>query len=92
MFCSRCGTKLIPPSRSCPFCGAISASEQLTRPITGGIFGGVCAGFALRYGSNLFRVRLATFFLILFTGIGLFVYLAAWFVIPRESHPSTQSV
>ena len=91
MFCSQCGIKLAPGSGSCSACGAGFTDVQFAvpwrRPVTGGIFGGVCAGIAQRYGWKPGRVRLITFLFIFFTCVGLFAYLAAWFIIPREQYP-----
>jgi phage shock protein C len=96
MVCPRCGMKLAPTSQSCSACG-LTASEaywqsryfaRLVRPIDHRIFGGVCAAIALHYGWKISRVRIVTVFLMFFTGIGLFAYLAAWFVIPQEPYPT----
>ncbi len=94
MFCHRCGIKLAPGSRSCSACGVEITDVQPVapwcRPLTGGIVGGVCAAIALRYGWKPGRVRFITILLILFTCVGLFAYLAAWFIVPREQYPTTQ--
>ena len=46
--------------------------------------GGVCAALARTYGWDLVWVRLFTLLLVLFTGIGLVLYLCLWIVIPSE--------
>jgi phage shock protein C len=51
------------------------------------MIGGVCAAFALRYGLRVNRVRLVTVLLTIFYGAGAVAYLAAWFIIPKESYP-----
>jgi phage shock protein C len=92
MFCPHCGIKLDPGSRSCSACEAeITDAWSVApwrRPLTGGIIGGVCAAIALRYGWKPGRVRLVTILLILFTCVGFFAYLAAWFIVPREQYPT----
>jgi phage shock protein PspC (stress-responsive transcriptional regulator) len=92
MFCPRCGVKLVPGSHSCHACRAGIADDQSAalwrRPLTGGILGSVCAAIAQHYGWKPSRVRIVTILLILFTGIGLFAYFAAWFIIPREQYPT----
>jgi phage shock protein C len=47
---------------------------------------GVCSGFALHYGWDLSLVRVITALAIVFTGVGLFVYLAAWIIIPEAPY------
>jgi phage shock protein C len=47
---------------------------------------GVCSGFALHYGWDLSVVRVITALSIVFTGVGLFVYLAAWIIIPEAPY------
>jgi phage shock protein C len=96
MFCSRCGRQLARSSRICPACGTAATTTGQSQPtppmlrtLTNRVFGGVCAAFALHYGWKLSRVRLVTAFIILFTCIGGIAYLAAWFIIPQESYPST---
>jgi phage shock protein PspC (stress-responsive transcriptional regulator) len=46
--------------------------------------GGVCAAFAREYGWELSLTRVIAALLIVFTGVGLIVYLAAWIIIPEE--------
>jgi phage shock protein PspC (stress-responsive transcriptional regulator) len=50
------------------------------------MIGGVCSGFALHYGWDLSLVRVITVLTIVFTGVGLFVYLAAWIIIPEAPY------
>jgi len=47
---------------------------------------GICAGFAKHYGWDLNLTRVLTFFIILFTGVGVFVYLALWVIIPEAPY------
>jgi phage shock protein C len=79
-------------ARFCPFCGAVNQpggyaptpiAGQLMRPRYPRMVAGVCAAFALHYGWDLSLVRVITALVIVFTGVGLFVYLAAWIIIPE---------
>jgi phage shock protein C len=92
MFCSHCGKQMDGEARFCPACGAPASQPvmygrapfpgQLTRPRHPRVIAGVCAGFALHYGWDLSLVRVITALLIVFTGVGLIAYLAAWIIIP----------
>ena len=95
MYCSRCGKPMDEAARFCPGCGAAAqpaayASRpypgQLMRPRYPRMIAGVCAAFALHYGWDLSLVRVITALLILFTGVGLIVYLAAWIIIPEAPY------
>ena len=100
MFCTQCGNKVDLSSRFCPSCGApVNASAppppppgyqptapRLTRPRQNRMIAGVCAAFALHYGWDLNLTRIITFLIILFTGVGLFAYLAAWIIIPEAPY------
>ena len=57
------------------------------------MIGGVCAAFALRYGWDVTVTRIITALLIVFTGVGILAYIAAWIIIPEERYPvSTGSI
>jgi phage shock protein C len=94
MYCSHCGRQIEPDARFCSTCGTAFAPfarapypGQLTRPRYPRMIGGVCAGFAQHYGWDLSLVRVITALGIVFTyGVGLFVYLAAWIVIPEAPY------
>ncbi|MGY4719779.1 PspC domain-containing protein [Naumannella cuiyingiana] len=58
--------------------------KKLTRSSSDKILGGVCGGIARYLGVDAGLTRLVTVALILFTGIGPFAYLAAWFLLPDE--------
>jgi phage shock protein C len=99
MYCPQCGKQVDSPSRFCPACGAAvnSApppppraypnSDQITRPLTGRMIGGVCAGFAIHYGWDINLTRIITALLIVCTGVGALAYIAAWVIIPQEPYP-----
>ena len=102
MLCPQCGKQVDSNSRFCPACGATISSAppppqysangpyqpvgQLTRSRENRMIAGICAGFALHYGWDLNLTRIITFLIILFTGVGLFAYLAAWIIIPEAPY------
>jgi phage shock protein C len=101
MFCPQCGNQIDSNSRFCANCGAaIGAAPpppftagpsyprtaQLTRSRENRMIAGICAGFALHYGWDLNLVRILTLLVILFTGVGALVYLAAWIIIPEAPY------
>jgi phage shock protein C len=95
MYCSHCGKPMDPTARFCTSCGAAPQyvpyarapyPGQLTRPRYPRMIAGVCSGFALHYGWDLSVVRVVTALSIFFTGVGLFVYLAAWIIIPEAPY------
>jgi phage shock protein C len=99
MFCPQCGKQVDPNSRFCPSCGATISSApppqagvpyprtgQLTRSRENRMIAGICAGFAKHYGWDLNLTRILTFLIILFTGVGVFVYLALWVIIPEAQY------
>jgi phage shock protein C len=47
---------------------------------------GICAGFAQHYGWDLNLTRILTVIIIFFTGVGLFVYLALWIILPEAPY------
>ena len=61
------------------------AGQRLTRDPKNSMIGGVCAGFAQRYGFDVTLVRIVLVLLTVVTGgIGVPVYIAAWIVMPVE--------
>ena len=93
MFCTQCGKQLETGARFCPSCGMVLESatptpfkkntgRQLVRSRSRRVIGGVCGGFADHYGWDLTLVRVLTVAITLFTGVTLFVYIAAWIIIP----------
>jgi len=59
-----------------------AASGVLIRPKQGRVLGGVSLAIANRFGWDLTLVRVITALAVLFTGIGLAVYIAFWIAIP----------
>ena len=97
MFCAYCGNTLETIARFCPSCGTPRyadgrippppfAAGQLVRPRSPRMIAGVCAGFAEHYGWDLGVVRVLTVGVTLFTGVPVFVYLAAWIILPEGQY------
>jgi phage shock protein C len=101
MFCPQCGKQVDANSRFCPSCGATisstpppqystgapySTAGQLTRSRENRMIAGICAGFAQHYGWDLNLTRILTVIIIFFTGVGLFVYLALWIILPEAPY------
>lgn len=59
------------------------ARDGLTRPRTGKVIAGVCAGIAEHYGWSRGTVRLLFVLFGLF-GAGELVYLVLWVLMPKE--------
>jgi|AutmiccommuBRH21_1029487.scaffolds.fasta_scaffold01491_5 phage shock protein PspC (stress-responsive transcriptional regulator) len=57
---------------------------KLTRPRSGAMIGGVCAGLARYLGVDATLVRIAFVLIAIFAGSGVLIYLVLWAVIPRE--------
>src|ERR1700685_780044 len=107
MYCTYCGKPLDPSARFCTACGSAYQCApnarapypgQLTRPRYPRIIAGVCSGFALHYGWDLTVAPVLPALSISVTGVALFVYLAAWIIIPEapyalpETYPATPPV
>lgn len=60
-------------------------TNQLVRPATGRMFGGVAAGIADKYGWDRTTVRLALLVSCLLPGPQAIAYVIAWALIPDES-------
>ena len=65
--------------------------KRLTRPKNNKVIAGVCAGIANYFNIDPVLVRIIWLVLLLFLGIGLFLYLILWVVMPenkevKESH------
>jgi phage shock protein C len=61
-------------------------STSLTRPRTGKLIAGVCAGIADRYGWDANMVRLAFVLSCLLPGPQFVVYLARWALMPKRPY------
>lgn len=62
--------------------------NELRRPRTGRVIGGVCAALACRFGWDVTLVRVLTLASLLLPGPQLIVYVIAWVVIPGEPDPA----
>lgn len=68
----------------------ISANEAfenikcLTRTSEDKYIGGVCAGIHKHYGISLLIIRASFIGLVLLGGIGIYIYILLWFIIPME--------
>jgi phage shock protein PspC (stress-responsive transcriptional regulator) len=96
MNCGRCGREIAGDSSFCRFCGAAvtqgaSAGKRLVRRPADGRLGGVCAGIAEFFGTDITLVRIIWVLLSLVPGGiigGLIAYLAAWVIIPEGTGPA----
>lgn len=64
-------------------------SRKLTRSATNRILGGVAGGIAAYTGLDCGLVRLITAAVVIFTGVGLVLYLLAWALLPLEGSTTT---
>lgn len=60
------------------------AEKQLYRSRTNRVIGGVAGGLAEYFNTDPLLVRLVFIALTFWTGVGFFLYLVAWFLIPEE--------
>lgn len=70
---------------------ATPQSDRLTRPREGRIFAGVSGAFASRLGIDVSFVRIAFVVSAFFGGLGFWVYLASWLLIPGEGEAQSQA-
>ncbi len=59
-------------------------NQRLRRPVDDRVIGGVCGAFARYFGIDSTLLRLVWVLFTVFAGIGLPIYLVAWWVIPDE--------
>ena len=92
MFCTRCGFGLSEGDRFCSRCGGRNAELTATDPPVrlaldkaNKKVAGVCAGFAKYLGVDVVLVRVLWLGIALCTGVGFFVYLGAWIVLPADA-------
>jgi phage shock protein C len=93
MFCTRCGVELRDDDRFCSQCGNATAlgralpvsSRTLRLDKANRKIAGVCAGFARYFEMDVSLMRVLWLAMIIITGgLGLFVYIAAWLVVPSD--------
>ena len=63
-------------------------SKRLHRSRDEKMLGGVCGGLGEHFGIDPTVVRLLFVLTALYTGIGLFAYLALWILMPLEPAPA----
>jgi phage shock protein C len=82
-----------PPAEGKEIMGSIHDQfrrQGLTRPVEGGILGGVCAGLGRRIGLGPWPARLAFLLvLMLIPGSQLLVYPALWIMMPKDEWMQT---
>ena len=59
-------------------------AHRLSRPRSGRVFGGVCAGLARRFGTTPGKVRVLAVLSCLLPGPQILAYLALWLIIPSD--------
>ena len=59
-----------------------AATGVLIRPRTGRVLGGVSLAIANRFGWDVTLVRVLTALAVIFTGVGLIMYVALWILVP----------
>lgn len=62
----------------------VSTSQQLVRPTQGRMLAGVAQGIAIRFALPVWLVRVIFVILTISGGVGLFLYIAGWVLIPEE--------
>ena len=60
------------------------AQRGLTRPSSGKMLGGVCAGLSRRYGISKLMVRLGFVVSIVLPGPQVLLYAALWILMPSD--------
>lgn len=60
-------------------------SMMLSRPRTGKIIAGVCAGIARRFGLSPTLVRILTLLSFVLPGPQIVIYIALWILMPKDS-------
>lgn len=100
MFCTNCGTELREGDNFCSACGAATGrgtfrtrpSEPLSRRMSQAKIAGVCAGFARSFGLDVTLVRVVWIVLCIWPVplFGLFAYVVAWIVIPKDRVTAVQ--
>ena len=98
MFCTKCGVELRQDDRFCSQCGHATALGQSVPIAVRALrldkankkIAGVCAGFARYFEMDVSLMRVLWLAMIIITGgLGLFVYIAAWLVVPSDPIPNS---
>ena len=101
MSCARCGREIEADSGFCRYCGAAVTQgaglpgKQLVRRPADGKLGGVCAGLAEYFETDVTLMRLIWVILSLVPGGiigGIVAYVAAWLIVPAVPGPAAVPV
>jgi phage shock protein C len=101
MYCTKCGIELREDDRFCSRCGNqigagtadAAAPRTLLLDKQNKKIAGVCAGFARYFDVDVVLMRVLWIAVALCTGgLGFFVYLAAWIVIPSDAGLATREM
>lgn len=65
--------------------------KKLQRDTQHGVIGGVCAGLANYFGTDVSLMRLLLAFMVLFAGTGIGLYLILWIVMPAGDAQTTDT-
>ena len=93
MFCPQCGKEYSERVNFCCHCGAAlsippsTPAKKLTRSRTDCKIAGVCGGVADYLDVDPTLVRIVWLMLAVLWGWGVFGYLVAWIVMPKEPGP-----
>ena len=92
MFCTACGKEMKDQEKFCSECGKGTQyasppprRERLTRDMADKKIAGVCAGIARQYDWDVTLVRIAFLLGVVFSGVGLILYIIAWIAMPIDS-------
>jgi phage shock protein PspC (stress-responsive transcriptional regulator) len=86
---------IVMPDSSGPVAQVAPADRRLTRSLADRKIAGVCGGIAAYLGIDSTVVRVAWAVLSVVPGaiiMGVIAYLAAWFIMPEETHATTHVV
>ena len=99
MYCTKCGVEIGEGVRFCSSCGKRTAAapppespRALLLDKRNKKVAGVCAGFARYLEVDVVMVRVLWLGIALCTGVGFFVYLAAWIIIPSDACFDTRDI
>src|ERR1700722_14639628 len=99
MHCTKCGFELREGDRYCSRCGngvELNLDPESPRLLMldkrNKKIAGVCAGFARYLGIDVVLMRVLWLGIAICTGVGFFVYLAAWIVLPSDCGLETRDM
>jgi phage shock protein C len=99
MYCTKCGIELREADSFCSACGVRTpagvtpgAPQILMLDKRNKKVAGVCAGFARYLGVDVVLVRVLWLGISICTGVGFFVYLAAWMIVPSDARTDDRNL